>query len=131
MLQKENAEALANWIFQDIVCRWGALRKIVTENASVFIKAMDYLTKKYKIYSIWISGYNSRVNGLVKQSHFDIQQALFKAADGIESCWSHVTHSVFWAEQVTVWKQMGCSPYYAATDTHPLIPLDITEATYL
>jgi hypothetical protein len=26
---------------------------------------------------------------------------------------------------------MGCSPYYAATGTHPLIPFDITEATYL
>jgi len=26
---------------------------------------------------------------------------------------------------------MGCSPYYAMTGTHPLIPLDITEATYL
>jgi hypothetical protein len=26
---------------------------------------------------------------------------------------------------------MGCSPYFAATGTHPLIPLDITEATYL
>jgi len=26
---------------------------------------------------------------------------------------------------------MGCSPYYAMTGTHSLIPLDITEATYL
>ena len=26
---------------------------------------------------------------------------------------------------------MGCSPYYATTGTHPLIPLDIIEATYL
>ena len=26
---------------------------------------------------------------------------------------------------------MGCSPYYGATGTQPLIPLDITEATYL
>ena len=26
---------------------------------------------------------------------------------------------------------MGCSPYFAATGTHPLIPLDIVEATYL
>jgi hypothetical protein len=131
MLRKENAEALANWIFQDIVCRWGALREIVTDNASVFIKAMDYLAKKYKIYSIQISGYNSRANGLVERSHFDVRQALFKAADGIESHWLQVAHSVFWAEQVTVRKRMGCSPYYAATGTHPLIPLDITEATYL
>jgi hypothetical protein len=131
MLRKENAEALVNWIFQDIVCRWGALREIVTDNASVFIKAMDYLAKKYKIYSIQISGYNSRANGLVERSHFDIRQALFKAADGVESHWLQVAHSVFWAERVTVWKRMGCSPYYAATGTHPLIPLDITEATYL
>ena len=72
MLQKENSEALANWIFQYIICRWGALREIVTDNASVFIKAMDYLAKKYKIYLIQISGYNSRVNGLVERSHFDI-----------------------------------------------------------
>jgi hypothetical protein len=56
---------------------------------------------------------------------------LFKAADGVESHWSQVAHSVFWAERVTVQKQMGCSPYYTATGTHPLIPLDITEATYL
>ena len=26
---------------------------------------------------------------------------------------------------------MGCSPYFATTRTHPLLPLDITEATYL
>ena len=26
---------------------------------------------------------------------------------------------------------MGCSPYYAVTGATPLIPLDITEATYL
>jgi hypothetical protein len=26
---------------------------------------------------------------------------------------------------------MGCSPYFAVMDTHPLLPLDISEATYL
>jgi hypothetical protein len=26
---------------------------------------------------------------------------------------------------------MGCSPYFAATGSHPLLPLDIAEATYL
>jgi hypothetical protein len=29
-----------------------------------------------------ISGYNSRANGLVKRSHFDVHQSLFKAVDG-------------------------------------------------
>jgi hypothetical protein len=26
---------------------------------------------------------------------------------------------------------MGCSPYFAATGTHPILPFDISEATYL
>ncbi|KNZ73529.1 hypothetical protein J132_01336 [Termitomyces sp. J132] len=34
-------------------------------------------------------------------------------------------------EWVTVCKQMGCSPYFATTGTHPLLPANIVEATYL
>jgi hypothetical protein len=30
-----------------------------------------------------------------------------------------------------VHKCMGCSPYFAVTGSYPLIPLDISEATYL
>jgi hypothetical protein len=40
-------------------------------------------------------------------------------------------HSVFWAERVTPRKRLGCSPYFAATGTHPVIPLDLVEATWL
>jgi hypothetical protein len=80
---------------------------------------------------IRISGYNSKANGLVERSHFDVCQALFKAADGNEAKWSQSCYSVFWAERITTKKMMGCSPYFAATGTHPLIPLDIVEATYL
>ena len=36
-----------------------------------------------------------------------------------------------WADRVTVRRRMGCSPYFAVTSTHPLLPLDIAEATYL
>jgi hypothetical protein len=67
----------------------------------------------------------------VERPHFDVRQALFKAVDGEENKWSQAAYSVFWSERVTVRKHMGCSPYYVATGTHPLIPLDILEATYL
>ena len=60
MLRAENAVALGNWIFQDILCRWGALMEIVMDNSGPFIKAITYLSKKYHINHIRISGYNSR-----------------------------------------------------------------------
>ena len=131
MLHRKTAEVLGEWIFEDILYWWGALREIVTDNGAPFIKALEYLRKRYHITHIKISGYNSRANGMVEWSHFDVCQALYKAADGNENKWSQVAYSVFWAERVTIRKHMGCSPYYAATGTHLLLPLDIVEATYL
>src|SRR6202453_4570966 len=131
MLRSETAKTLGNWIFEDILCRWGSLREIVTDNGTPFLKALAYLSKRYHINHIRISGYNCRANGMVERSHFDVRQSLFKSADGDEKRWSLVTHSVFWAEHVTVRKHMGCSPYFAVTGAHPVLPFDISEATYL
>jgi len=131
MLRKESAKALADWIFEDILCRWGSLREIVTDNGPAFVKALAYLSKKYKINHIRISGYNSRANGIVERPHFDVRQSLYKVADGDQKRWALVAFLVFWAERITVRRRMGCSPYFAVTGAHPIIPLDIIEATYL
>ncbi|KNZ80986.1 hypothetical protein J132_03403 [Termitomyces sp. J132] len=92
---------------------------------------ITYLAKKYNLHYIQISGYNKCANGIVKQPHFDVCQALFKVVDSDQSRWSTATYSVFWSECVMVHKQMGCSPYYVTTGTHPLLPADIMEVTYL
>ena len=131
MLRKENARTLGDWVFEDIICRWGSLAEIVTDNGPAFIAALEYLAKRYHIRHIRISGYNSRANGLVERAHFDVRQSLYKAVDGDESKWSLGAHTVFWAERVTVRRRMGCSPYFVITGSHPLLPLDISEATYL
>jgi hypothetical protein len=53
------------------------------------------------------------------------------SADGDEAIWSSTAYSKFWEERVTIRRRMGCSPYFAATGTHPLLPFDIAEANYL
>ena len=131
MLRTETAKSLARFILNNIIYRWGTLLKIVTDNGAPFVKAMEYLAKQYNIKHIQISGYNSQANGLVERSHFDVCQALFKACDGDQGKWSSSAYSVFWAERVTVQRRMGCSPYFATTGTHPLLPFDIAEASYL
>jgi hypothetical protein len=131
MLRKETVQTLGDWIFQDVLCCWGTLVEIVSDNGKPFVAALSYLEKKYHIKHIHISGYNSCTNGIVKCLHFDIHQALFKAADGDQRCRAQVAHSVFWSEHVTPRKRMGYSLYYAATGTHPILPFDIIEANYL
>jgi hypothetical protein len=45
MLQSETAQSLGDWIFEDILCRWGSLQEIVTDNGPAFLKALAYLSK--------------------------------------------------------------------------------------
>jgi hypothetical protein len=131
LLRKENARAIGEWLLRDFIYRWGTLVEIVTDNGAPFVKALAYLGKRYHIRHIRISGYNSRANGIVERAHFDVRQALFKAAAGEAARWSLAAYSVFWADRVTIRRRMGCSPYFAVTGTHPLLPFDIAEASYL
>jgi hypothetical protein len=130
-LRAENTKSIGDWIFEDILCRWGSLREIITDNGSPFIATLDYLAKRYKIHHICISSYNHHANSIIKRAHFDVRQSMYKAADGNEKRWSPVAHSVIWAERVSFKRCLGCSPYFATTGAHPLLPLDFIEATYL
>ncbi|KAJ3555802.1 hypothetical protein NP233_g12120 [Leucocoprinus birnbaumii] len=131
MLRAENARTLGTFIFEDILCRWGAIEEIVTDNGPAFIQAASFLSERYKINHIRISPYNSRANGPVERRHFDVREALVKAAGGDESRWTSVAPSVFWAERISIQKSTGYSPYYLAHGIEPLLPFDLAEATYL
>ena len=49
MLRSENASTLTSFIFEDILCRWGALAEIVTDNGPAFVQALDVLADRYNI----------------------------------------------------------------------------------
>ena len=102
MLRQESARLLAWFILNNIIYCWGTLLEIVTDNRAPFVKAMDYLTQHYHIKHIHISSYNSRANGIVEWSHFDVWQALFKACNGEQRKWSVSAYSVFWAKRVSI-----------------------------
>ncbi|KAL7278567.1 hypothetical protein ACG7TL_007566 [Trametes sanguinea] len=131
MLRAENDKTLGDFIFQDLLCRWGAATELITDNGSTFVSAVRSLEERYHIHHIKISPYNSKANSIAERSHFDTRQILFKAASGDQRKWSQFAHYAFWAERVTVCKRMGCSPYFAVTGCHPVLPLDIAEVTYL
>ncbi|RDB26457.1 hypothetical protein Hypma_006024 [Hypsizygus marmoreus] len=131
MLQSEKAEVIGLFIFEEILCRWGAVEEIVTDNGKNYIAAVEWLAEKYHIHHIQISPYNSQANGIIERRHFDVHESMIKAADGIPSKWPDTAHSVFWAERVTTQKHTGYSPYYIAHGLEPLFPFNLAEATYL
>ena len=127
-LKEENARSIGQWLFEDIICRWGSLVKIVMDNGALFKKTIKWLEKKYEIKRVTISPYNSQANGRVKRPHWDLRQMLYKATKGDIRKWAWYLHHVMWADRITVRKEIGCSLYFIVIDAHPTIPLDIIEA---
>jgi len=130
-LRSENTRALSAFIFEEILCRWGGIAEIVTDNGPAFVAAADELARKYGIRHIRISAYNKQANGLVERKHYDVREAMMKTANNVESQWLTVAPHVFWAERVTIKKSIGYSPFFMAHGVEAIQPFDIAESTYL
>lgn len=50
----KDAAHVMEWLFEDVICRWGSIQNIVTDNLKVFIAAIREIEKKYGIKGIRI-----------------------------------------------------------------------------
>jgi hypothetical protein len=130
-LRAENAAAIGLFLLECVICRWGCPREIVTDNAKQMKAALNWLEMKYGITGITISAYNSQANGPVERSHWDVRQSMVKATGGDMRKWFWFLPQVIWADRVTIRRGLGCTPYFAVTGCHPVLPLDLVETTWL
>ena len=101
------------------------------DNRTAYVTALDWLSRRYGIWHIWISAYNSRANSIVEQQHRSIRDSLVKACNGDTSRWPAVAPFIFWADRATTRKATGFSPFYMAHGVEPILPFNITLATFL
>lgn len=66
MLKTKTGKTVSSFIFEEILCRFGGLEEIVTDNGTPFVAALDWLAEKYHIHYIHILAYNSQVNRFVE-----------------------------------------------------------------
>jgi len=130
-LRTETACTLAAFIFEDILCQWGAVEEIVTDNGAAFVAALDWLAKCYGIRHIHISTYNSHANGIIECQHHTICESIVKACKGSITKWPLVAPHAFWADRATTRKLTGHTPFYMAHGVEPILPFDITLSTFL
>ena len=130
-LRTETGRTLGTFIFEEILCRWGAVEQIVMDNGTAYVAALDWLSSRYGIRHIHILAYNSRANGIVERQHRTIRDSLVKACNGNTTRWPAVTPFIFWADRATTRKATGYSPFYMVHGVEPILPFDITLATFL
>jgi hypothetical protein len=130
-VQRETTKNITRWLFEDIIMCWGCVGTIFINNAPQYKGAVAWLRRLYGITGITISPYNSKANARIERLHKDLRQLLAKATDGELSKWFWFLPHMLWADRITIRKRFGTSPFFLVTGTHPIIPLDTLEATWL
>ena len=131
LLTSDNSQAIAKFIFQEIICRWGCVHEIITDNGASFAKDLPPLLAKYNVQHVRISPYNSRANGIVERRHLDLREVLMKLAGNRPEKWSNYAYHAIWAERVSIQRSTGYSPYYIVHGVEPTLPFDLAEQTYI
>ena len=130
-LKKISAAKIASFFWEQILCRYGAIGEVVTDNGPEVRGAFEELVRRYGIPHIKISPYNSKANGVVERGHFIIREAIIKSCRGNISKWPEKVHAAFFADRVTTSRSTGFSPFYLLHGVHPVLPLDLTEVTFM
>ena len=130
-LKTITADKIANFLWEEIICRYGAVAQIVTDNGSEVKGAFELLAARYHIPQIKISTYNARANGVVERGHFIIREALVKTCEGNLRRWPELVPHAFFADKIMTRRATGFSPFYLLFGVDPVMPFDLTEATYM
>lgn len=130
-LKRNNSQALAEFFWEHIYCRYGAVQHVVTDNGPEMKKAFKRLLERLGIPQIKISPYNSKANGVVERGHFTIREAILKSCKGDVSQWPSKVQPAFFADRIAISPVTGFSAYYLLYGTHPLLPFDLTESTFM
>jgi hypothetical protein len=130
MLARKSADAVADFLWQDVICWFGCIPQITTDNGTEFQGAVNVLARKYNITVIRISPYNPAANGMIERSHRTWINSIWKLCGNKKNRWSCWFYPAVWADRVTTRRTTGYSPYYLLYGKPHLFPYNIAEETW-
>ena len=130
MLVRKSSEAVAAFLWQDVICRFGCVPQITTDNGTEFKKAVNILARKYGITVVRISPYNPVANGMIERGHRTWINSIWKLCGKRKDKWSEWFYSAIWADRVTTRKSTGFSPYYLLYGRPHLFPFNLRDETW-
>src|SRR3990170_5734836 len=99
-LKSANAETVATFIYEEIICRYGIPKVIQSDQETHFMnELLKNLIERFKIKHSLSSPYHLQSNGLVKRFNKTLCEGIAKVAENIMD-WNYYIQSVFFAFRI-------------------------------
>lgn len=130
-LPTTSSALVARFFFEQVVCRFGLVGHVSSDNGTEFLGAFKELLVHYGIPQVFISAYNPEGNAMVERGHVGIKEALFKMMRSLGGDWVSLLPFVLWADRTTAKRTTGFTPHYLLYGSESVLPIDAEFSTYL
>lgn len=119
------AETVAQFIFEDIICRHGCPYIIQSDRGTSFDnQLLDQLLTRYDIKHTLVAPYHPQSNGLVERLNQTIGRAIAKMAQNNVKEWDKHLAGVLLAYRSAIQSSAHETPFYLAYGRHARLPVD-------
>ena len=121
--RKATSKVVNDFIFNNIITRFGCSKKIVTDNAMCF-RSEEFIEfcDKYAITRSTSSSYHPQGNGQAESSNKSILKIIKRILDDNRKAWDSKLALTIWVDRVIVKKAIGVAPFDLVYDIHARLP---------
>lgn len=130
MLKTKDANSVADFLYQDLICRFGCIPQITSDNGKEFEGAFERLTAKYGVPLVKSSPYHPEGNGMIERGHRTWINSIWRLCGRKKNRWSQFFFAAMWADRVTTRRTTGFSPYFLLYGKPHLFPFHITDRSW-
>jgi hypothetical protein len=123
-LANADSETIAKFIWEEVICRRGIPKVLVTDGGPENKKACDLLLLRYGIQHIVTAAYNPPAAGMIERGHDPIINALSKMTEGGETDWPRMLHLVLLADRTSVKRTTGRAPFELVYGEQCILPIE-------
>src|SRR6266508_5765641 len=123
-LSNANAKSVVNFIYEDIICRHGCPRKILSDRGSYFNnQVIEKLFERFKIRHNLSTSYHPKTNGLVERFNKTLCESLAKLNKEREN-WDEYISPTLFAYRTKINKNTQFIPFYLTYGRKAKLPFD-------
>ncbi|KAM1405153.1 hypothetical protein ACFXTH_000005 [Malus domestica] len=122
---------IEDFVWNNILCRFGIPNAIVTDNGRQFDKKKFRLfCSKFNINLCFASPAHPQSNGQVEAINKIIKRTLKTSLDKAKGCWPEFVPQVLWSYRTSYRTSTGETPFSLAFGTEAVVPVELEQATF-
>lgn len=126
-MKSQDATEVAKILFEEIICRYGAPRIIVTDRGSNFLsKLVSAVCEKFQVIRHHTSSFHPQSNSVVERVNGFLGQALRTLCMDNQGNWAELIPAIMLSFRNAVSSSTGFTPYQVLFGRHMHLPIDST-----